>query len=79
MPADLDFDGERYLPGTAGGIACAHWHRYAFARRFATGRRGLDAALQAQERLIAYQRSFRWWLHLPWMTLQLGWQRRFGK
>ena len=44
MPADLDFDGERYVPGIAGEIAYEHWHRYAFARRFAAGRRVLDAA-----------------------------------
>jgi SAM-dependent methyltransferase len=44
MPADLDFNGERYIPGTAGDIAYEHWHRYAFARRFAAGRRVLDAA-----------------------------------
>jgi SAM-dependent methyltransferase len=44
MPADLDFDGERYLPGIPGEIAYEHWHRYAFALRFAAGRRVLDAA-----------------------------------
>jgi SAM-dependent methyltransferase len=44
MPADLDFDGERYVPGMPGEIAYEHWHRYAFARRFAAGRRVLDAA-----------------------------------
>lgn len=44
MPADLDFNGERYIPGAAGDIAYEHWHRYAFARRLATGKRVLDAA-----------------------------------
>ena len=44
MPADLDFDGERYVPGIPGEIAYEHWHRYAFARRFAAGKRVLDAA-----------------------------------
>jgi len=44
MPADLEFNGERYIPGVAGDIAYEHWHRYAFARRFVTGKRVLDAA-----------------------------------
>jgi hypothetical protein len=39
--------------------------------------RRLEAALQAQERLIAYQQSFQWWLHWPWMRMKLGWQRWF--
>jgi ubiquinone/menaquinone biosynthesis C-methylase UbiE len=42
--ADLTFTGERFLPGCAGEIAYEHWHRYAFARRFAMGKRVLDAA-----------------------------------
>ncbi len=42
--SDLEFTGERFLPGTPGGIAYEHWHRYAFALRYATGRRVLDAA-----------------------------------
>ena len=41
---DLEFTGERYVPGTAGEIAHEHWHRYAFARRLAAGRRALDVA-----------------------------------
>jgi|KBSSwiStaDraftv2_1062776.scaffolds.fasta_scaffold133239_2 SAM-dependent methyltransferase len=44
MNADLEFDGERYVPGTPGEIAYEHWHRYAFVRRFAKGKRVLDAA-----------------------------------
>ena len=44
MSADLEFTGERYVPGTAGEIAHEHWHRYAFARRFVAGRRVLDVA-----------------------------------
>jgi SAM-dependent methyltransferase len=44
MAADLEFTGERFLPGVAGEIAHEHWHRYAFARRFVTGRRVLDVA-----------------------------------
>jgi SAM-dependent methyltransferase len=44
MSADLEFTGERYVPGTAGEIAHEHWHRYAFARAFVAGRRVLDVA-----------------------------------
>lgn len=44
MATDLIFTGERFVPACAGEIAYEHWHRYAFARRFAEGRRVLDAA-----------------------------------
>ncbi|MGH8713424.1 MAG: class I SAM-dependent methyltransferase [Casimicrobiaceae bacterium] len=44
MASDLTFTGERFLPDCAGEIAYEHWHRYAFARRYADGRRVLDAA-----------------------------------
>lgn len=44
MPSDLEFTGERFVPGVAGEIAHEHWHRYAFARRFAAGRRVLDVS-----------------------------------
>ncbi|HEX3633598.1 MAG TPA: methyltransferase domain-containing protein [Casimicrobiaceae bacterium] len=44
MASDLIFTGERFLPACAGEIAYEHWHRYAFARRYAEGRRVLDAA-----------------------------------
>lgn len=44
MAADLEFTGERYVPGTTGEIAHEHWHRYAFARRYVAGRRVLDVA-----------------------------------
>ena len=44
MATDLEFTGERFVPGVAGEIAHEHWHRYAFARRFATGRRVLDVS-----------------------------------
>lgn len=44
MSAELEFTGERFLPGAPGAIAYEHWHRYAFALRFARGRRVLDAA-----------------------------------
>ena len=44
MASDLTFTGERFVPACAGEIAYEHWHRYAFARRYAEGRRVLDAA-----------------------------------
>jgi len=44
MPSDLEFTGERFVPGIAGEIAHEHWHRYAFARRYAAGKRVLDVA-----------------------------------
>ena len=44
MASTLTFTGERFLPGCAGEIAYGHWHRYAFARRFCSGKRVLDAA-----------------------------------
>jgi SAM-dependent methyltransferase len=39
-----EFTGERFLPSCSGEIAYEHWHRYAFARRFVSGKRVLDAA-----------------------------------
>ena len=44
MPSDLEFTGERFVPGIAGEIAHEHWHRYAFARRYVLGKRVLDVA-----------------------------------
>ncbi|MEO8507242.1 MAG: class I SAM-dependent methyltransferase [Betaproteobacteria bacterium] len=44
MSRDLEFTGERFVPGVTGEIAHEHWHRYAFARRFVAGRRVLDVA-----------------------------------
>ena len=44
MPAELEFTGERFVPGVPGEIVYEHVHRYAFASRFASGRRVLDAA-----------------------------------
>ena len=43
-PAATAFTGERFVPSCSGEIAYEHWHRYAFARRFAAGKRVLDAA-----------------------------------
>jgi SAM-dependent methyltransferase len=44
MSHDLEFTGERFVPGIAGEIAYEHWHRYAFARRWVAGKRVLDVA-----------------------------------
>src|SRR5262245_34826601 len=41
---DLEFTGERFVPGAAGEMAYEHWHRYAFARQFVQDRHVLDAA-----------------------------------
>ena len=41
---DLEFTGERYLPGVAGEIWMEHWHRYHFAASFVAGKRVLDVA-----------------------------------
>jgi SAM-dependent methyltransferase len=38
----------------------------------------LERALAAQERIIAYRQSARWWLALPWLRLRLWWQRMTG-
>ena len=43
-PPVLPFTGERYTPECKLEIASEHWHRYAFARALAPGRRVLDAA-----------------------------------
>jgi SAM-dependent methyltransferase len=40
----LPFTGERFTPECVREIRYEHWHRYAFARRLARGRRVLDAA-----------------------------------
>jgi SAM-dependent methyltransferase len=44
MSDDLTFTGERFVPGVGGEIVYEHVHRYAFARRYADGKRVLDAA-----------------------------------
>jgi len=38
----------------------------------------LERAIHAQERIIAYRQSARWWLSLPWLRLRLWWQRVRG-
>lgn len=40
----LEFTGERFTPECVREIWYEHWHRYVFARRFAVGKRVLDAA-----------------------------------
>jgi SAM-dependent methyltransferase len=42
--SDIEFTGERFVPGVPGEIAHEHWHRYAFARQLVAGRRTLDVA-----------------------------------
>ena len=37
MNESLPFTGERFVPGIEGEIVYEHVHRYAFARRYATG------------------------------------------
>jgi SAM-dependent methyltransferase len=44
MPPEIEFTGERFVPGIAGEIEYEHVHRYAFAAREVAGRRVLDAA-----------------------------------
>ncbi|MFO1395947.1 MAG: methyltransferase domain-containing protein [Burkholderiales bacterium] len=39
----------------------------------------LERALNAQERIIAYRQSARWWLALPWLRLRLLWQHLTGR
>jgi SAM-dependent methyltransferase len=39
----------------------------------------LDAALAAQERIIAYRQSLRWWLKLPVMRVKWWWHRAIGR
>jgi len=35
----------------------------------------LERAIAAQERIIAYRQSARWWLKLPWLRVKLLWKR----
>ncbi len=44
MSGILPFTGERFTPECEREIAYEHWHRYAFARALARGRRVLDCA-----------------------------------
>jgi hypothetical protein len=38
----------------------------------------LERAISAQERIIAYRQSARWWFSLPWLRVRLWWQRLRG-
>jgi hypothetical protein len=38
----------------------------------------LERAIVAQERIIAYRQSARWWFSLPWLRVRLWWQRVRG-
>jgi SAM-dependent methyltransferase len=42
--SELEFTGERFIPGTRGEIWVEHWHRYHFAALWSAGRRVLDVA-----------------------------------
>lgn len=44
VPPALEFTGERFTPECVREIWYEHWHRYAFARPLACGKRVLDAA-----------------------------------
>jgi SAM-dependent methyltransferase len=39
----------------------------------------LEAALAAQDRIIAYRQSARWWIRLPFFRLQWWWRRVVGR
>ena len=41
---DLEFTGERFIPGAQGEIWMEHWHRYHFVAPLAAGKRVLDVA-----------------------------------
>jgi SAM-dependent methyltransferase len=38
-------------------------------------RQRLERAIGAQERIIAYRQSARWWIALPWLRVKLLWKR----
>ncbi len=44
MGQNLEFTGERFIPGTAGEIWHEHWHRYHFAAPLVAGQDVLDVA-----------------------------------
>lgn len=47
MSDELDFTGERFVPGAAGEIWYEHWHRYHFAAHLVAGAEVLDIACGA--------------------------------
>jgi hypothetical protein len=38
-------------------------------------RQRLERAIAAQERIIAYRQSARWWMQLPWLRVRNLWQK----
>ena len=38
----------------------------------------LERAIDAQERIIAYRQSVRWWVRLPWLRIRLLWKSLAG-
>ena len=44
-----------------------------------TERTRLERAIAAQERIIAYRQSARWWFRLPWVRVRLVWRRLAGE
>jgi predicted nucleic acid-binding Zn-ribbon protein len=62
-------DGLAHALGTA---------RHAVAAQSAECER-LERAIAAQERIIAYRQSARWWIALPWLRVRLWWQRIHGE
>ncbi|MCC7114696.1 MAG: methyltransferase domain-containing protein [Burkholderiales bacterium] len=63
------------VPGLASDLAAADHRLGELAAE--CGR--LDRALAAQERIIAYRQSVRWWFVLPWMRAKLAWARIAGR
>jgi hypothetical protein len=61
--------------GLASALASA---RQAVAAQSAECER-LERAIAAQERIIAYRQSARWWFSLPWLRVRLWWQRLRGE
>ena len=45
------------------------------SRALAAERERLERALAAQERIIAYRQSARWWLALPWLRMRMLWRK----
>jgi SAM-dependent methyltransferase len=75
-------EASRQAQGESGRILAQREAELAKARTTvaslqAEGKR-LEAALLAQERIIAYQQSLRGWLHAPWRQLKRAWQRGSG-
>ena len=48
-------------------------------RRWKTSALRLERAIGAQERIIAYRQSARWWVRLPFLRVKLLWKRIRGE